>query len=204
MGALTDLVFGGAGAGVQHIGQAFRMGIDVETTVPISERRRARHEVRLAAYSRFQRTVLDMAMASQLVRSMVPGFKGSLWTIPAHFRRLRRLDEVSRELLLSFADVNLVRSEKARDLAREVVDAVSDLATVAAPLKRADVEPLKREMQPVLEAIGDRLKESRLEARRDLAYAKPRWLWWMLPWKWWSTSHELATTTRLELPAKPD
>jgi len=103
-------------------------------------------------------------------------------------------------LLLSFADINLVGDAPTRESARVVANAVAELAATRVPIKAADIEPIKLEMQPLLEIVGDRLKEFRLEARHDLDYEK-RGTWWRraLPWNWRLGSRGLTTTTPQEL-----
>lgn len=202
MGLLADVMFGAGATRVTSIGQALRVGINLDSNVKLRGRHRASLEVRSAAYASFQRAAIDAALASQLVRSMVPGIKGGLWTIPAHARRLRRLEDAFRDLLLSFADINLVGNTSTKESARMVANAIAGLAATRVPMNSADVEPIKLEMQPLLEVIGDHLKEFRLQARDDLDYERRPSRWRrILPWKRNAEARELAALAVPELPA---
>ena len=147
---------------------------NVEGRIDRGKRRGAPREVRREAYRGFNRAVWDAAVAQQFVRSTVPRVMGAVWTVPTHSRRIQALDESIRRLLESLADVNFVGSPRARELAAEAARSVGVLGHVRVPMKAAEVEVIQQEMLPILESIGDRLSEFRLEARRELGFDRRR------------------------------
>jgi hypothetical protein len=109
-----------------------------------------------------------------MVRAMVPNLVGAYWTFPAQSRRLERLDESIRQLLRSITDVVLVGQSGTAELAIAASESIGAFARLRVPAKKAEIEPIRAEMAPILETVGIRLKDFRVEARRDLGYENRR------------------------------
>jgi len=149
---------------------------------------RARRADRLTVYLTFQRSVLAFVHSAQLVRAMVLGFSGAVWTMPSHQRHLRRYDEAIGRMLTALGDLRIVGSPEPRIIGERVARLLGELAQAPAPRKKGDVPRILGGMQPTLNRIGEQLMLFTEAVRKDLGHDKVRrhrWQLWRpktVPW----------------------
>ena len=148
------MVVAGAGSLLSSLGYPIdgtAKAIDalIVSGVNASQRRRARssRRERLAVYGHFQHAVLEFLINQQLLRSTIPSFKGGLWSMPVHFRRLREMDHVMKQLVTATADLRLVGNPDPCERGEALLPHSGRLAGVQAPMKATDVQDCRNEMQ---------------------------------------------------------
>jgi hypothetical protein len=145
--------------------------------VPVAERRevpRTRVGGPALATPRME-PIRTSALSPELTSSTVasvggPEVQGGLWTVPVHFRRLRRLDECLVRVVAAFSDVRLVGNPDPWARAKELVPLIGQLGAAETPSKERDIQGAVEMMKPIVDAIGDRLDSFNRAARFDLGH----------------------------------